>query len=140
MASDPRTLVERFYGEVWNLADEAVAREILHPALEFRGSLGLELKGIDEFFRYVRELHSALAEYRCIIDELITTESRAAARMTFTGTHRAAWFGVPATGRVITWAGAAFFTIAQGQINRVWVLGDIDAIKRQLGTDAGGSY
>ena len=124
----------RFYGEVWNLANETVAREILHPALQFRSSLGSELQGVDEFLRYMRELHSALAEYRCIIDELVTTESRAAARMTFSGTHRAAWLGVPATGRVITtWAGAAFFTVAQGQITRIWVLGDIDAITRQLG-------
>jgi len=126
-------LVVRFYGEVWNLANETVAREILHPALQFRSSLGAELQGVDEFLRYMRELHSALAEYRCIIDELVTTESRAAARMTFSGTHRAAWLGVPATGRVITWAGAAFFTVAQGQITRIWVLGDIDVIKRQLG-------
>ena len=118
---------------MWNLANETVAREILHPALQFRSSLGSELQGVDEFLRYMRELHSALAEYRCIIDELVTTESRAAARMTFSGTHRAAWLGVPATGRVITWAGAAFFTVAQGQITRIWVLGDIDAITRQLG-------
>jgi predicted ester cyclase len=88
----------------------------------------------------MREVHSALANYRCAIDELITTESRAAARMLFTGTHRGVLFGIPPTGRVITWAGAAFFTIVQGQITRIWVIGDIEGVKRQLGAGAANSF
>jgi hypothetical protein len=38
----PKKLIERFYNEVWNRADEVVAREILHPEFCFRGSLGEE--------------------------------------------------------------------------------------------------
>ena len=81
-------------------------------------------------------IHASLADYRCIIDDLITTHSRAAARMTFTGTHGGVLFGVPATGRVITWLGAAFFTIARSRITRLWVIGDINAVKPQLGAGA----
>jgi len=36
----PKRLVERFYHEVWNRADEVVAREILHPEFCFRGRRG----------------------------------------------------------------------------------------------------
>ena len=36
----PRSLVERFYGEVWNRADAAVAHAILSPDFRFRVSLG----------------------------------------------------------------------------------------------------
>jgi predicted ester cyclase len=56
--------------------------------------------------------------------------------MTFTGIHRGVFFDVPATGRVITWVGAAFFTIARNRVTRLWVIGDIDAVKRQLGVGA----
>jgi predicted ester cyclase len=77
-----------------------------------------------------------LADYRCVIDDLVTAGSRAAARMTFTAIHRGVLFDVPATGRVITWVGAAFFTIAQNRVTRLWVIGDIDAVKRQLGVGA----
>jgi hypothetical protein len=41
----PAELVRRFYDEVWNRRDEAVAREILHRDFRFRGSLGPELRG-----------------------------------------------------------------------------------------------
>jgi steroid delta-isomerase-like uncharacterized protein len=136
MAINPKTLVERFYWEVWNRADEGVAREILDPQFSFRGSLGPERHGHEEFLQYLGSIHAALADYRCIIDDLIMTDSRAAARMTFTGTHRGALLGVPPTGRVITWRGAAFFTIAQSRITRLWVIGDIDAVRRQLGAGA----
>jgi len=40
---------------------------------------------------------------------------------------------VEATGRVITWAGGAFFTTDGERITELWVLGDIDSVKQQLG-------
>lgn len=131
--ADAAAPVRRFYDELWNLADESVASEILHPALSFRGSLGSLKSGPAGFIEYLREVHAALADFRCVIDDLIATEERAAARMTFIGIHRAPFFGVPATGRQVTWSGAAFFTIADGRIKDIWVLGDIDSIRQQLG-------
>ena len=133
MPVSARRLVERFYGEVWNKADEAVAREILHADIRFRGSLGLGRDGVAGFIDYMRSIRAALAGYECIIDDLIDSGSRAAARMRFKGTHSGPLFGVAPTGREISWAGAAFFTIRDGRISELWVLGDIDAVKVQLG-------
>ncbi|MBM3644042.1 MAG: ester cyclase [Alphaproteobacteria bacterium] len=132
-AADPATLVRRFYGEVWNRADETVARAILDPDFRFRASLGPERRGPDGFIDYMRAVHAALGGYTCVIDDLVATHDRAAARMTFRGVHRAPFFGVPATGREIVWAGGAFFRCARGRIVELWVLGDIDAVKTQLG-------
>lgn len=133
MSNVPKLLVERFYHEVWNRADEEVAREILHPEFRFRASLGPARVGPDGFIDYMRSIHEALAGYTCIIEDLVTTETRAAARMMFKGHHRAPFFGVEATGREIAWSGAAFFRIEATQIAELWVLGDIDAVKQQLG-------
>ena len=80
----------------------------------------------------MRDVHRALGDYRCIIDELVTDGDRAAARMRFTGKHRAEFLGVAATGRQITWAGAAFFRIEGGRISDLWVLGDVVALRRQM--------
>lgn len=140
MTADPETLVQLFYEDVWERADEDVAREILHPDFAFRGSLGPERRGVDGFIDYVRAIHAALVEYRCIVEDLVATGSRAAARMTFTGIHRGDFFGVPATGRRIAWAGAAFFTVAEGRIAELWVLGDIDAVRTQLGLAGGARF
>lgn len=132
METSARSLVKRFYYEVWNNANKTIAREILHPDFQFRASLGPETHGLGDFLDYMRSIHTALARYECIIEDLIESDSRAAARMQFKGVHRGSFFGVSATGREIVWTGAAFFTIDRGLITKLWVLGDIDAIKEQL--------
>jgi steroid delta-isomerase-like uncharacterized protein len=129
----PAELVQRFYDDVWNRADEAAAHEVPTPDLRFRDSLGSERHGVDEFLAYMQSVHAALGGYTCRIEDLIEAEARAAARVRFAGQHQAAFFGVPATGRLITWTGAAFFECSHGRIAKIWVLGDIDAVKQQLG-------
>ncbi len=140
MKTDPKHLVERFYNEVWNNADEVVAREILDKEFRFRGSLGPEKRGPGGFIEYMRSIHAALADYVCIIEDLVTTEDRAAARMTFKGKHQAEFFGVPATGREIKWSGAAFFRTDGSRIVELWVLGDIDGVKSQLNAAASSQF
>jgi steroid delta-isomerase-like uncharacterized protein len=135
VSTAPRDLVERFYHVVWNKADEAEARKILSPDFRFRASLGPELRGPGGFIAYLRSVHAALQDFVCTIEEVIETENRAAARMSFRGTHRAKFFGVEPTGREIRWAGAAFFTVQDGQITELWVLGDVEAVRRQLAPD-----
>ncbi len=132
MAAVTEVLVRRFYDELWNRADEAVAREILDPDFAFRGSLGPQRRGPDGFIEYLRAVRVALEGFVCIVDDLIVEENRAAARMTFRGTHRGSLFGAAPTGRTITWSGAAFFTIRSGHIAELWVLGDVDAVRQQL--------
>jgi predicted ester cyclase len=140
MEITPRTLVERFYYEVWNRADERVAREILHPEFRFRASLGPERRGPEGFIDYMRSIHAALADYTCIIDDLVVTLDRAAARMTFKGVQRGRFFSVDPTGRKIRWEDCAFFATDGRQIVELWVLGDVDSVKQQLSTPPSSSF
>lgn len=126
------TLVEKFYHAVWNRSDEAQARRILAPDFMFRGSLGLEKRGPDEFIDYMRMVRGALADYTCDIVELISEPDRAAARMRFHGRHVGVLLGYGPTGRHVEWAGAGFFRFAEGRIAELWVLGDIEGLRKQL--------
>ena len=128
----PPHLVERFYAELWNRADEAVAHEILSPDFRFRASLGPETFGPAGFIGYIRSIHAALGSHTCTIIEMVEQADRVAARMRFSGLHRAEFLGVQATGREIVWSGAAFFRITANAISELWVLGDVDAVKQQL--------
>ena len=139
-AASLRRLVERFYHEVWNRADEATARAILHPDFTFRASPGPVRTGPGGFIDYLRAIHAALGDYTCTIEELIEQDRRAAARMRFAGRPCGELFGVPATGRPVAWAGAAFFRTDGRQIVDLWVLGDVDALKRQLGAAAEAAF
>jgi len=132
MDADIEHLVRRFYGEIWNKKNLAVANEILHPELSFRSSLGDKFVGIDGFLGYVEKIHSALDDFRCDIDSLLGDQGNAAARVTFSGTHNGSFLGFNPTGCQVAWSGAAFFTLRDGKIDTIWVLGDVDTLKRQL--------
>ncbi|MEM8811919.1 MAG: ester cyclase [Pseudomonadota bacterium] len=140
MAKRARALVERFYHEVWNKADAGVAYEILDPDFRFRGSLGQEKRGPEGFIVYMRSVHAALADYICIVEDLVEEDRRVAARMTFHGRHVGRFFDVEPTGRIVTWAGAAFFTTDVERIVALWVLGDVDNIRRQLGAPSNAAF
>jgi predicted ester cyclase len=101
VSATPTELVERFYNVVWNEADETEASKILDANFRFRASLGPELRGPGGFIAYMRSVHAALANFVCTIEEIIATEDRAAARMSFRGAHRAKFFGVEPTGQEI---------------------------------------
>jgi len=132
-----RDLVKRFYAELWDRWDKAVALEILTSDFLFHGSLGADRKGIDGFLDYVDRVRTALGDYRSDIGEMVEELDTIAVRMTFSGNHQSEFFGVPATGRRISWRGAAFFTFRKGRISALWVLGDVDGVKAQLGIAEG---
>jgi predicted ester cyclase len=130
--STPSDLVNRFYDLVWNRADEAEAWRILDENFRFRGSLGPELSGPGGFIAYLRSVHAQLGNFTCTVEELVATPDRAAARMSFSGTHRGKFFGVAPTGQEIRWNGAAFFKVSGEKITELWVLGDIEGVRRQI--------
>jgi steroid delta-isomerase-like uncharacterized protein len=135
VAASAKELVERFYDIVWNQADEAEARAILDADFRFRASLGPELRGPGGFIAYMRSVRAALENFICTIDDIIATPDRAAARMSFSGRHRGTFFGAKPSGREIRWTGAAFFRVRDGKITELWVMGDVDTVKRQVMAD-----
>jgi steroid delta-isomerase-like uncharacterized protein len=136
----PAEIVESFYADVWNRKDYDQARRIIAPDFSFRGSLDDERKGVEGFIDYNKGVHAALGGYTCTIRDMVVSGGRVAAQMYFEGVHQGEFFGVPATGKTLHWMGAAFFDIADEQIQSLWVLGDIEGLKRQLGlTETGWS-
>jgi len=128
----PREIVHRFYDEIWNRQDFAAIPHLCHDDIEFRGSLGEERRGLQGFESYVRSVTTALGDYRCEIEDLVVEESKAFARVRFSGVHRGLLLGHPPTHKRVEWAGAALFTIDGDRIRRAWVLGDLHGLVRQL--------
>ena len=136
-ANDPleqnKRLVRRFFDEMWNPWNFAKADELLDENIVFRGTLGSELKGRDAFRAYMSKVQSAFPGFHNAIVQLTAEDDRVVARTMYRGTHRGEIFGVAPTGKELSYAGAAFFHIANGKIIHGWVLGDLLPLLRQLG-------
>ena len=127
-----RGLVETFFNVMWNTWSEETMRDILTADIDFRGSIGLQVNGHEEFLGYMQTIRDAFPDFHNHIEEIIATDDRAVARLTYSGTHRGPLFDRPATGRRIEYAGVAMFTMDGGRISKVWVLGDLWGLMKQL--------
>jgi predicted ester cyclase len=77
-------------------------------------------RGVDAYIEGQRSVVRAFPDYRWELRHLIVGAPWIAAHLTDTGTHRAAFFGVEATGRTVTIQEFAFYRIHGGQIAEVW--------------------
>ena len=124
--------VRRFYEVLWDARDLDAMPSVLHDDFTFRGSLGDERRGHREFAEYVEMVHSALANYRCTIEDLVEERDKVFARMSFGGVHKNRFRGYEPTGRHVSWNGCALFTFRGDKVSDLWVLGDLKGLEEQL--------
>lgn len=125
-------LVEQFYDRIWNRGDMTAAHELLTGNATFRGSLGTVTQGVTGFLQYVEGVRGALDDYRCVILSAVTEGDACFARVLCSGRHVRDFRGVAPTGRSVAWEVAALFTIADGRLATIWVLGDVASLDEQL--------
>ena len=133
-----RSVVESFYADIWNRHDKSRIPLLLSDGFTFRGSLGKAEVGHEGFGSYVDFVHAALGNYRCDILDLVVEDSKAFARMRFSGIHRGEFFGFKPTNKPVEWLGAALFSFDGGKVADLWVLGDIHGLVQLLERNADG--
>ena len=132
-------LVIAFYRRIWNEGNLDAATELLSADFSFRGSLGNEMRGREEFKNYVRSVRGALANYHCEILSCVAEGDQAFAKMRFSGSHVASLRGFEPTGKSVLWLGAALFRFVDSAIAELWVLGDLAGLDALLQSQAIGS-
>jgi steroid delta-isomerase-like uncharacterized protein len=133
-ANANEVVIRRFYQELWNEWRLDQAAELVAADVRFRGSLGSEMRGRDQFIRYVETVRAAFPDWHNQIDEILTSGDRVATRMTWTGTHRGVLGKTEPTGAQVRYCGAAFFRLSAGVIEDGWVVGDTQRLWRALGS------
>ena len=119
---DYKSLVRRYYSELWNAWSPAALEELISTDIVFRGSIGTAVSGIAEFQQYVSKIRAAFPDFHNHIEELIAEDEKVAARLTYSRTHRGELLGFPATGNKIAYSGIAIFEFAGSKIIRAMSL------------------
>jgi predicted ester cyclase len=130
--SAQKEVVRAFYKDMWDHADKSLIPKIFHQGFTFRGSLGPELIGYDQFAGYVDRVTSALGEYTTDILTMIEEGNRVGGKMRFHGYHRKELFGVAPSGRHVWWIGMPIFTFEGSKVRDLYVLGDIYGLIARL--------
>ena len=124
--------VLRFYEVLWNARDRDAMPSVLHEDFTFRGSLGDEKRGHQGFAEYVDMVHTALDDYRCVIEELVEEGDKVFAKMSFGGVHESRFMGYEPSGERLQWNGCALFRFRGRKVSDLWVLGDSMSLEDQL--------
>lgn len=130
------SLVSSFYERVWNTGDRAALDELVADDFRFQGSLGAPIVGRDAFWQIVTMVRTALSGYHCAIEDCVSEETKAFARMRFSGTHVGPFRGYQPSGKSVAWAGAALFQFDGERIREIWVLSDTTALDAILAGNA----
>ena len=78
-------------------------------------------------------LLSAFSDWHWEIRNIVVDGDHIAVHFTVTGTHRAAFQGIEATGHRVTVSEFTFYRLEDGKFAEVWDLADMDAVMRQIG-------
>ncbi|SRR5579875_3763173 len=132
MENRNKSIICRYYEDLWNKWNVALADELLSSDVSFRGSLGVEVHGLDGFKGYVNMVRAAFPDFHNTIGELIAEDNKVVATLTYSGTHRGELFGIASTGRRVSYSGVAIFRLADNKILNGWVLGDTHSLIKQL--------
>jgi len=135
VADTTRRLIQRAYSQFWNERQLQSAPRLFAEQGEFSGLLGRSEPGPAGIVDYAQRLFTALPDTRLHVEELIVQRDRAAARILLEGTHQGRLFDVEPTGHSIRLDCVALYRIAHGRIVHCEVIGNRDAVLRQLGAD-----
>lgn len=86
----------------------------------------------DEFAGQLEVIRAALTEPDWQVVHAVADGDLVAVYVTFAGTHAGEFFGIPATGRRVTTAGACFLRIVDGRIAEDWDAWALQSILFQI--------
>jgi len=134
MPDDPKTIVHRWFNEVWNEGREETIDELTGPGAVGHG-LGEGPDAIDaaSFRVFWRNMRSALPDINIRIEDTIAEGDRVVVRLVLEGTHRGDGLGVAASGRRVSIAGVVIVRFVDGVMAESWNSWDQLGLLRQIG-------
>jgi predicted ester cyclase len=110
----PEALVRRFWRRVFDERDLTAAREMLTADFRWRGSLGSESEGVEDFLAYATAAQVAMPDLTVSLDEVVVVGPQVWARLRFSATHRGSCSGNPVPAGGSATSGRRFTTSGTG--------------------------
>jgi len=116
-----------------NKRDWATFMELHAPDLVYHGPGTPKPLRREEMVQSLRMNYAAFPDKRVTIEDIIAEGDKVVIRMTFKGTHKGDFMGIPATGKEVTQTDIVILRIAGGKIVEVWEECDELSFMQQLG-------
>jgi steroid delta-isomerase-like uncharacterized protein len=88
---------------------------------------------LEKYLNIVSMLVNVFPDYKVTIEDLIAEGDKVVGRYTISGTQKAEFMGIPATGKKINFNGISIYRLVDGKVMEMWSLLDTVSIMQQLG-------
>ena len=133
MSEANKTLIRRLVEEVQNRHNVDAIDEFIAPSFVNYDPL----PGLPGTLQGAKQLHqmlfAALPDLKMTIHDQAAEGDKVWTRKTGTGTHQGELFGIPATGKQVSWNIIDIMTIRNGKVTEHWVVADVMSLMQQLG-------
>ncbi len=129
-----KTIVRRWFEELWSQGNAAVADEIIAPdyTVHDPGTPGRQ-GGIAGEKQVVAMYRTVFPDLHFTVEEVIGEGDRSVVRWTARGTQQGELLSIPPTGRQIQVTGISLARLAGGKIVEHWINWDTLGLLQQLG-------
>ena len=134
---DHKALIRRFFEEVYNRGNLAVADELVAPGYISHNELNIEVSGPEGIKKAASMQRTAFPDLVTTLDDLIAEGDKVVVRGHDQGTHRAEFMGFAPTGKRFTVTWIDIFRIEQGKLVEAWLEMNVESFKKQLSPDPG---
>jgi predicted ester cyclase len=119
--------------EVFTQGDLTVADEVLAPGADGH-ALCPSVLGVEGVKRWALALRRAFPDLSVMVEDEIAEGDTVVLRLTYSGTHAGAFFGLPPTGNYATWQAMECRRLgSNGKFVEQWMVADLLSVLRQLG-------
>jgi steroid delta-isomerase-like uncharacterized protein len=118
--AENQTLVDRFFVDVRNGRDLAVADELFAADHTYHDPFIPTGPGPEGMKQVIAPYHRAFSDAQWTVEETIDTGNTVVTRWSATGTHDGMLAGIPATGKRAAVSGIWIHRLASGQIVESW--------------------
>jgi len=134
-------VVMRFMEEVINQGHLDAADEIVEEGFVELDPLPGQRQGREGLKEIIAMMRTAFPDIHWVADETIACGDKVVSRFTWTGTHRGAFLGIPATGKNVSVKGVVIDRLSGGKMADSRILMDSLGMMQQLGVvpTSGGS-
>jgi len=134
MSAENKAIVRRFFEEVVNKGNMAVADELIAQDYLEHGSPAGQPAGIEGFKQFIALVATAFPDLQVTIEDMISEENKVVVRLTVHGTHTGKLMGaIPPTGKRAMWTGIDIIRVVGGKIAERWSQRDLLGMMQQLG-------
>jgi steroid delta-isomerase-like uncharacterized protein len=134
VAQANKETVRRFLSTVIEPHDPDAADEVLAADYTVH-MVGMPeaVQGRDAWKALIANYFRAFPDLALAIEDEVAEDDRVAMRLVWSGTHRAEFLGVPASGRGVRVSSTVFFRVIDGRVETEWHQDDLLGLLQQLG-------